>query len=97
MGGGGEEGRCTTRRRHRPLDVAGMYGGWVESPDADRHRVLFYLHGGGYRSGSCVTHRDLAARLSLESGAARRHPGFGRLLATLGRLCTLTWGQRHAP
>lgn len=52
-----------------PVDVAGMHGEWVESPHADGHRVLFYLHGGGYRSGSCVTHRDLASRLSLASGA----------------------------
>lgn len=51
-----------------PVDVVGRPGEWVESPGADRGRVLFYLHGGGYRSGSCVTHRDLAARLSLASG-----------------------------
>jgi acetyl esterase/lipase len=30
---------------------------------------LLFLHGGGFSSGSCVTHRELAARLSLASGA----------------------------
>lgn len=52
-----------------PVDVAGLRGEWVEGPQVDRRRVLFWLHGGGYSSGSCVTHRDLAARLSLASGA----------------------------
>jgi acetyl esterase/lipase len=30
---------------------------------------VYHVHGGGYTSGSCVTHRDLAARLSQASGA----------------------------
>lgn len=33
-------------------------------------KVLLYFHGGGFISGSCTTHRDLAARLSAASGAA---------------------------
>jgi monoterpene epsilon-lactone hydrolase len=51
-----------------PVDVEGMPGEWVNSPSIAPQQVLFYLHGGGYNAGSCVTHRDLAARLCLASG-----------------------------
>lgn len=34
---------------------------------ADR-RTILYFHGGGYISGSCATHRDMAARMSAASG-----------------------------
>lgn len=51
-----------------PVDAAGVPGEWVSSPDVAPQPVLYYLHGGGYTAGSCVTHRDLAARLCLASG-----------------------------
>ena len=37
----------------------------VSSLTVDPTKVLVHLHGGGFNSGSCRTHRDLAARLSL--------------------------------
>ena len=37
---------------------------WVIAPNADRDRVLLYLHGGAYIMGSLNSHRDLAAKLS---------------------------------
>lgn len=51
-----------------PVDVAGRMGEWVSSPHATTRQVLYLLHGGGFTSGSCVTHRELAARLCLASG-----------------------------
>jgi acetyl esterase/lipase len=51
-----------------PVDAAGVPGEWVISPDTESHSVLYYLHGGGFTAGSCVTHRELAARLCLASG-----------------------------
>lgn len=51
-----------------PVDLAGRHGEWVSSPQASPQHVLYYMHGGGYTSGSCVTHRELAARLCLASG-----------------------------
>jgi len=51
-----------------PADAGGVPAEWVSSPAAARQQVLLYLHGGGYNAGSCVTHRDLAARLCLASG-----------------------------
>jgi epsilon-lactone hydrolase len=52
-----------------PVDAAEVSGEWVSSPGAAPQQVLYYLHGGGYNSGSCVTHRELAAHLCLASGA----------------------------
>jgi len=40
----------------------------VSSAGADPSRLLFHIHGGGFTSGSCVTHRELAAHLSLATG-----------------------------
>lgn len=51
-----------------PATLNGVTGAWVSSPDADPQSVLFYLHGGGYTTGSAITHRELAARLCLASG-----------------------------
>ncbi len=51
-----------------PVDAGGVAGEWVSSPSVAPQQVLCYLHGGGYNSGSCVTHRDLAARLSRAGG-----------------------------
>jgi epsilon-lactone hydrolase len=49
--------------------MAGVPSEWVSSSQAASGQVLYYLHGGGYSAGSCVTHRDLAVRLCLASGA----------------------------
>jgi monoterpene epsilon-lactone hydrolase len=51
-----------------PVDAGGVAGEWLSSPAASQDQVLLYLHGGGYNAGSCLTHRDLAARLCLASG-----------------------------
>jgi epsilon-lactone hydrolase len=48
-----------------PIDVAGRMGEWVSSPHVTTQPVFYLLHGGGFMSGSCVTHRELAARLCL--------------------------------
>lgn len=41
------------------------------SPKTPRkpHKVVLYLHGGGYVAGSCNTHRELAGRIAKASGA----------------------------
>ena len=40
----------------------------ISCSSVERDEVMFYLHGGGFTVGSCKTHRDLAARLSLTTG-----------------------------
>jgi acetyl esterase/lipase len=50
------------------VDVDGIPCEWVSSSAADSHRILMYLHGGGYVFGGFDSHRDLAFRLSKASG-----------------------------
>jgi acetyl esterase/lipase len=48
-----------------PCVADGVPGVWVRGANAEPGRALLYLHGGGFTSGSPVTHRELAARLAL--------------------------------
>lgn len=48
--------------------IAGLPAEWVSGPE--QSGALVFLHGGGFITGSCLTHRELAARLSLASGLA---------------------------
>jgi acetyl esterase/lipase len=50
------------------VDAAGIAAEWVSSPSAAPQAVLYYLHGGGFTAGSCMTHRELAAHLCIDSG-----------------------------
>jgi acetyl esterase/lipase len=47
-----------------PIDLDGIYGEWISVRESDAEGVLLLLHGGGYNSGSCKTHRALAAHLA---------------------------------
>ena len=53
----------------RTIQVGGIHAEWIEPSGADPDRVILYLHGGGYCLCSLDTHRGLAARLALASGA----------------------------
>jgi acetyl esterase/lipase len=44
-------------------------GEWVRVPEAQPERLILYLHGGGYVSGSTETHRSLVAKLCRAAGA----------------------------
>jgi epsilon-lactone hydrolase len=48
------------------VDCDGVAGEWSIAPDSDPSRVLLYFHGGGYCSGSILSHR----RLVTEAGRA---------------------------
>jgi epsilon-lactone hydrolase len=50
------------------VDLGGLAGEWSTVPGSDDDRVLMFLHGGGYCSGSIVSHR----RLVTEAGRATR-------------------------
>jgi epsilon-lactone hydrolase len=47
-----------------PVDLDGIPGEWITVRESDPAAVLLFLHGGGYNSGSCKTHRALAAHLA---------------------------------
>jgi epsilon-lactone hydrolase len=50
------------------VDCDGVPGEWSLAPGSDASRVLMYFHGGGYCSGSIVSHR----RMVTEAGRAMR-------------------------
>jgi epsilon-lactone hydrolase len=45
--------------RIEPADLGGVRGEWSIVPGSEDSQVLLYLHGGGYCSGSLVSHRRL--------------------------------------
>ena len=49
--------------RVEPVNASGVSAEWTVSPKADHCRVLMFLHGGGYVSGSLKSHRHLVAEL----------------------------------
>src|SRR5262245_62464845 len=50
------------------VDLGGVPGEWSIVPGSDPSRVLMFFHGGGYCSGSIVSHR----RMVTEAGRAAR-------------------------
>ena len=49
-----------------PVDLGGIPGEWSMAPGSDASRVLMFFHGGGYCSGSILSHR----RMVTEAGRA---------------------------
>ena len=49
----------------QPALIAGVPCEWIVRPDVEINRTLVFLHGGGFTTGSCRTHRELAAYLCL--------------------------------
>jgi acetyl esterase/lipase len=54
--------------RRAVADVGGVPGEWSLAPGSDASRVLLFFHGGGFCSGSIVSHR----RMVTEAGRAAR-------------------------
>ena len=52
----------------QPVDADGVPAEWVSAPEAGSEAIL-YLHGGGYVTGSILSHRGMAANLSRTSGS----------------------------
>ena len=50
------------------VDANGVPGEWTSTPQADQRRVLMYVHGGGYVSGSIVSHRHMVAEIGRLAG-----------------------------
>jgi epsilon-lactone hydrolase len=54
--------------RYESVDCGGVPGEWSIAPDSDASRVLLFFHGGGYCSGSILSHR----RMVTEAGRAAK-------------------------
>lgn len=52
--------------RVEPISVAGMYAEWIVPQNPLKDKVLMYIHGGGFISGSCLTHRMHVAKFARE-------------------------------
>jgi acetyl esterase/lipase len=52
-----------------PVDANGVPAEWTSTSSADPSRVILYLHGGGYASGSIASHRSMVSFLGVAAGA----------------------------
>lgn len=50
------------------VDANGVSAEWTTTPAADPARVIMFLHGGGYVSGSIKSHRHMVAQAGREAG-----------------------------
>lgn len=51
-----------------PANIPGIKAEWVTAPGAERERVIYYLHGGGYVLGYTRTYQEFLYRLSKVTG-----------------------------
>src|SRR5437016_8796722 len=50
-------------------DLAGVPGEWSIAPGSDPSRILMFFHGGGYCSGSILSHRRMITEAGRAAGA----------------------------
>src|SRR2546430_1111277 len=55
--------------RLEPVQINRMEAEWATAPGADPSRAMLYIHGGGYISGSLLSHRGLATEAGRAAGA----------------------------
>ena len=55
--------------RVEAVEANGVPAEWTATPDADRNRVMLFLHGGGYISGSIASHRAMVAEAGRQARA----------------------------
>jgi epsilon-lactone hydrolase len=51
-----------------PENIKGMKCEWIIPQNADNSKVIMYVHGGGYVSGSCSDHRGFVSKFAKRSG-----------------------------
>jgi monoterpene epsilon-lactone hydrolase len=51
-----------------PVNVSGLLGEWSIVPGSDASRLLLFFHGGGYCSGSIVSHRRMVSEAGRAAG-----------------------------
>jgi len=65
--------------RVEPVDLVGIPGEWSTTPGSDASKVLVFFHGGGFCSGSILSHRRLVTEAGRKAG--RRTLAVGYRLA----------------
>jgi acetyl esterase/lipase len=61
--------RLPSKTKVEKVSFNGISAEWICAKEAHEGRVILYLHGGGYNTCSPNTHRELAAHISMASGA----------------------------
>jgi acetyl esterase/lipase len=61
--------RLPSKTKVEKVSFNGISAEWICAKEAHEERVILYLHGGGYNTCSPNTHRELAAHISMASGA----------------------------
>lgn len=51
-----------------PQDIEGIHSEWHIPEGANRQKVILYVHGGGYVSGSCSDHRGFVSKFAKNTG-----------------------------
>lgn len=80
-----------------PTPAGGVPCEWISPEGAIENRALLYIHGGGFTAGSCITHRELAARIALATqrrvllAAYRLAPEFPFPAALEDIVCAYCW------
>lgn len=52
----------------RHEQIAGLEAEWLQPRDADPEKLILYVHGGGYVSGSCSDHRAIVSKFAVATG-----------------------------
>jgi monoterpene epsilon-lactone hydrolase len=58
------------------VDASGVRGEWSSVPGSDTSRVLMFLHGGGYCSGSIASHRRMVSEAGRAAGVRTLAVGY---------------------
>jgi monoterpene epsilon-lactone hydrolase len=58
------------------VDLGGLAGEWSIAPGSDPTRVLMFFHGGGYCSGSIVSHRSMVTEAGRAAGVRSLAVGY---------------------
>lgn len=58
------------------VDASGVAAEWTVTPRVDPTRVIMFLHGGGYISGSIASHRHMIAQAGREAQARTLAVGY---------------------
>jgi monoterpene epsilon-lactone hydrolase len=59
-----------------PVDLGGIFGEWSLAPGSDAARVLVFFHGGGFCSGSILSHRRMVTEAGRAAGARTLAVGY---------------------
>jgi monoterpene epsilon-lactone hydrolase len=55
-------GKISAELEVSPVTINGLAAEWIRPPHAARDKAIFFVHGGGYVSGSCTDHRIHVAK-----------------------------------